>query len=503
MNKLKSSILQFSARTPSRLARTYTDLTKRPLELPETQARQTALTVLLRGTTLVTGLFCTLLLLSALAGNQVLGRFIISVTALLYLLSLRLLSRRNHQPLAAFLLVSFYIAIAGLAAWVWGINMPFATLTMSTTVTLAGILLGASYSLYAGGMLSLIILVLQFLTTFKIHIADHSWQTGAPSLLGEAIGYCLLFSALSLVSWLFGRQIEHSLRQARAAEAALLEEKKLLSVRLKERTEKLRTAQLKEMQQLYRFAELGQLSTALLHDLANHLTTLTLDIEDLEQKRRSRAVARAKQSIGYLDDLVEKVSQQIKDTGEVKSFNILHSLQTTAAHIRHKFIQADVRLSLQDHGSKKHLAFYGDPVRFSQVLSILLSNALEATCSDTVQASSRHVRVNLTTNSSGVVISVSDWGEGIAKTEQSRLFKPFHSSKPDGMGLGLFISKQIIETHFKGRIELESGVEPTTFTLRLPHRRPDDFPKQSAGSTKAAQPSTHSARKPTNNQHTS
>ena len=74
------------------------------------------------------------------------------------------------------------------------------------------------------------------------------------------------------------------------AEDELRIEKSLLAVRLEKRTQKLQAAQLKEMQQLYRFAELGQLSTALLHDLANHLTVLTIDIEDIHKKQHSQHI---------------------------------------------------------------------------------------------------------------------------------------------------------------------------------------------------------------------
>src|SRR4051812_21420069 len=102
------------------------------------------------------------------------------------------------------------------------------------------------------------------------------------SSFGDVLAYCVGFGMLALVSWLYNREMERSLRQAQGAEAALLQQKATLEVEVEKRTEELRQAQLEEMQQMYRFAELGQLGVTLLHGLANHLTALTLEIEGLD-----------------------------------------------------------------------------------------------------------------------------------------------------------------------------------------------------------------------------
>lgn len=443
--------------------------------LPENRARERVLRTLLIGTLSITSIFCALLLLSYFSGNTyVIARLLTNAGAVVYLGGLYWLFKRRQLRLAAVLLVVFYALIASSSAWWWSINMPFATLLMCVTITLAGILLGARYSLYTGGVFCAIVLVLQFLTTFEIHIANMSWQTGAPSLFGEAIGYCLLFVILALVSWVFGRQIERSLYQARTAEMALKKERNLLAGRLKERTEKLRAAQLAEMQQLYRFAELGQLSTALLHDLANHLSSLTLDIEDLElrQKRRNMAtIKNAKQSMMYLDDLVARVSRQLHDKGEVQSFNCAENVQSVVAHLRPKFSEADVRLSLVQRGLRRHQQYEGDQTRFGQVITILLTNALDATRPADIPKRQRRVRIALHTNANEIVVRISDWGVGLSPKQRAELFKPFYSTKETGMGIGLFITKQIIETHFKGTVQLENNSMPTTFTVTLPNRK--------------------------------
>ena len=438
--------------------------------LPENKARKSVLRILLIGTFLVVSLFFILLLASYFGGGntQVKYRLVFNSFALLYIVGAYVLFRYGRHSISSLLLLVLYGAFAAIAAWQWSINLPFATLLMCITITLAGILLGARFSLYAAASLSATLIILQVLTTSKIHTADVSWQNGMQSLPGDVFGYCLIFAILSLVSWIFGSQVERSLKEARSAKKALLKEKALLATRVRERTEKLRDAQLKEAQQLYRFAELGQLSTALLHDLANHLTTLNLDIEDIESSGRSDAIKHAKESMSYLDELVAKVSRQINDSTLVKSFNCLDSLQQLSVSLKTKLAENQVSLKITSRGPHKYFETRGDPIRFSQVIAILIGNAIDASSGN--NAKKRLVHVQLLANVKEINIKIKDWGKGITPKEKNRLFQPFYSTKSDGMGLGLFIARQIVTTHFKGSIRLEEYEKPTLFKVTIPNR---------------------------------
>ena len=106
-----------------------------------------------------------------------------------------------------------------------------------------------------------------------------------------------------------------------------------------------------------------------------------------------------------------------------------------------------------------------DPVRIKEVLSNLVVNALRA-CrrGDCVTVITR-------SRSSGqeVVIEVVDTGQGIPADEIDRVFNRFHKGAGSrGSGLGLTISRNLVEAH-GGTIELASGLgEGTTVTVRLP-----------------------------------
>ncbi|MEQ9460656.1 MAG: ATP-binding protein [Phycisphaeraceae bacterium] len=113
-----------------------------------------------------------------------------------------------------------------------------------------------------------------------------------------------------------------------------------------------------------------------------------------------------------------------------------------------------------------------------QAVLNLLSNALDA-----VEPESGVVALRATyaAEDASVRISVVDNGEGMTKATQARLFEPFHSTKGlKGTGLGLVVTKKIIDEH-GGRIVVESDRnEGTTFTLVLPV---GELPETSAGDT--------------------
>jgi signal transduction histidine kinase len=103
-----------------------------------------------------------------------------------------------------------------------------------------------------------------------------------------------------------------------------------------------------------------------------------------------------------------------------------------------------------------------DPGLMGQVLKNLLANALEA-----VPPQGGRIEVECRSEEGDILFSVRDNGPGIPAAVRERLFEPQVTTKSRGAGLGLAISRQIVEQH-GGRIEVETGSEGTRFLVRLP-----------------------------------
>jgi signal transduction histidine kinase len=88
----------------------------------------------------------------------------------------------------------------------------------------------------------------------------------------------------------------------------------------------------------------------------------------------------------------------------------------------------------------------GDRVGLEQVLVNLILNGMDAM--DRVAGSSRVLTIRSRTDESGgVVLEVQDSGVGLAPEQVGRIFDPFFSTKPGGLGMGLPISRSIVEAH--------------------------------------------------------
>ncbi|HET7148610.1 MAG TPA: HAMP domain-containing sensor histidine kinase [Candidatus Nitrosopolaris sp.] len=111
----------------------------------------------------------------------------------------------------------------------------------------------------------------------------------------------------------------------------------------------------------------------------------------------------------------------------------------------------------------KDIFIMADKDRITQVISNLLSNALKFT-------NKGKISVNVHEKNEQVIVSVKDTGYGIDREMISRLFTRFATKSFDGTGLGLYISKSIIEAH-GGRIWAEDNDDKkgTTFSFSLPN----------------------------------
>jgi two-component system sensor kinase FixL len=105
-------------------------------------------------------------------------------------------------------------------------------------------------------------------------------------------------------------------------------------------------------------------------------------------------------------------------------------------------------------------------VQIQQVILNLLTNAITAAANEGVPKGTVTVWTSVTTTPY-VELGVHDSGKGIAETDLDRIFEPFFTTKPDGLGVGLTISRTIVEAH-GGRLSVENGpAGGATFRIHL------------------------------------
>ena len=308
---------------------------------------------------------------------------------------------------------------------------------------------------------------------------DGYWLSSPPSIV-DGITATIIFSIISLVSWLSNREIESSLRRAETSEKALLQERDQLEVRVKQRTEELQKAQLEKMLHLYRFADFGRLAAGLIHDIVNPLTVVSLNLEQLHSKASEklrkadtkalqRAITRATDGTKSIEDYVEAARRQIQQQDIITQFDVGQEIKHVLKIFLYRCRKEKVTIQLM---CKSHTTLTGNPIKLSQCLSNLIANALDA--HQLTSKKSKYIKIIVSEVEHVCILHIKDNAHGIPHSLLKDIFKPFYTTKDarHGTGIGLAITKDIIEKTFNGSINVSSEEKRwTTFTLKIPNMK--------------------------------
>jgi signal transduction histidine kinase len=420
--------------------------------------------IILLGSVVADAFLTAILIISYSSFGHVylLGRIVAGGFILIYLGITCVLAIRRYVRFSAWMLIVLYVFIGILVLHTWGINAPIGTLALSFVIILASVMLGAKKIIPVTIGTITILVTMQYFSVIGISQPDRSIFDDGSSYVDVA-NYSIIFCVFALVAWLSGSKTETTLLRATKAESALEEERDMLAARLDEQTRIIKNAQEKELRQLYKFAELGQLTTIILHELANYLSILTLDIDDIEDRQQnSVAISHAKESIKSIDEIIDQVRNQIKNSDDVYEFDAYPLVRDSLDQLRKKLNNTNIKLFIED-GEQKSYNIYGDPMRLSQAVTILITNAEQAS-----KKKHSEIMVEIHSKNKRILISVKDHGKGIDDEARKLLFRPQKSARGLGLGIGLHVTKQIIETHFKGSMWLSPTMEYTQFNIEIP-----------------------------------
>jgi C4-dicarboxylate-specific signal transduction histidine kinase len=300
--------------------------------------------------------------------------------------------------------------------------------------------------------------------------------------------YLVDFALPALLTCLFvkrRRTTETSLRQARDELESRVEERtaelsranQQLKSEIAERARAEETVQKtqSELAHLTRVMTVGELGVSVAHEVNQPLMAVVLNGDaclqwlasnppNLEKAREtvSRMIAegsRAAEIVRRMRDLAKKTSphRTSVDLNEVVR-EVLALTQKDV--IRNQvFVRTDLARSLPP--------VLGDRVQLQQVVLNLVVNAIEA-MSTPSQASPRELRIaSCVENSSGVIVTIEDSGPGLPNPDLEKIFTAFFTTKPDGLGMGLSISRTIIEAH-GGRLWADNRAGGAIFHFKLP-----------------------------------
>lgn len=223
-------------------------------------------------------------------------------------------------------------------------------------------------------------------------------------------------------------------------------------------------AQRDKLAHIQRVSSLGQLSSALAHEISQPLGAILRNAEagemflgkaplDIEELRAIfEDIQRDEQRAAAVIDRMRSLMKRQEFKAEKISVNEL--LEQVTAFLKAEFQARDARLVLEVPRALP--AVRGDRIQLQQVILNLLLNSLEALAE--LPHSRRDVVIRVSSTAEQVEFAVIDRGPGIAPGQLSSVFEPFMSTKRTGTGIGLAICKAIVEQH-GGRISAEPNPE--------------------------------------------
>jgi nitrogen fixation/metabolism regulation signal transduction histidine kinase len=249
---------------------------------------------------------------------------------------------------------------------------------------------------------------------------------------------------------------------------ALVERYNLLVDRVEESAERLARAE--------REGAWRTMARQIAHEINNPLTPMKLSVQKLQLKRGTDGFDE------YFDKTTKMLIAEIDNLAHIaQSFSTFAKqpeVITTEVDVAEKLSNVitlqranDEQIPVRYVGPDSGVLVRADNEQIAQVFVNIIRNALQALANDQQPAANRQspdiiVILNAAYSDREVQISISDNGPGIPESIQARIFQPNFTTKSNGNGLGLAISKHIVEGS-GGRIEFETSPKGTTFYIYL------------------------------------
>ncbi|MEW6408777.1 MAG: ATP-binding protein, partial [Nitrospirota bacterium] len=218
-----------------------------------------------------------------------------------------------------------------------------------------------------------------------------------------------------------------------------------------------------------RLASMGMMSATFAHEIRNPLTSIKTFVQLMPEKHNDPEFQNTFSKIVSAD--IEKIDGLIKDLlhysagatlSRMDEVDITALMDEILEDLKVKLELERRKISVEKIYKNVKINITGDSKKLKQAFINIINNGCQAIQEDGV------LRVSINQDGKNVDIAILDTGKGMPPEDIEKIFDPFYTTSEKGMGLGLAISKRIIEDH-GGKIRVESKLSKgTTFTVTLP-----------------------------------
>lgn len=229
------------------------------------------------------------------------------------------------------------------------------------------------------------------------------------------------------------------------------------------------------LQNQSKFIALGEMVGNIAHQWRQPLGTVNMVIVNLltrmeQSKLENEYLGKKLKTIEelnlYMSNTIEDFLSFTKPNKSIETFYIKDAVESSLEIVKSKIKKHNITTTLN---LPKESTLTCNKQELMQVLIVLISNGIDSVI-ESKDSKRKEIEIKLHDKNDYVEINIKDYGKGITKEIIERIFEPYFTSKEkeQGVGLGLYIAKMIVEKSLKGTIDATNHKDGAIFTVTIP-----------------------------------
>lgn len=235
-----------------------------------------------------------------------------------------------------------------------------------------------------------------------------------------------------------------------------------------------RTEQYEIMCHQSRLAAMGEMIDSIAHQWRQPLNGLGIIVQGLRHISNNQQINKEllceieleiMEKVNYMSQTIDDFSNFFRISKQKESFDLLKNVNDAVRliDVQLKLNNINVEISVKENTDLDILGF---PNEFRQVIMNMVHNAMMAIINK--KENKGYILINISPLDTVTEVTILDNGGGIEEQYLEKIFDPYFTTREKGSGIGLYMSKVIIEHHMKGRLTVNNQNKGTKFTMLLP-----------------------------------
>ena len=246
-----------------------------------------------------------------------------------------------------------------------------------------------------------------------------------------------------------------------------------LEQKIQEELEKNRNQQTIMFQQS-KLAEMGMMLNMIAHQWRQPLNNISLIVNTIILKQRKEQLSpenlnkfknEFQQQINYLSHTIDDFKNFFKPKKDKEHFKLRDTILSTYSLIKPIFDKSQIQFNFN---IDSQISYFGYKNEFSQVILNIINNSKDALIEKNIE--NKLINISVNQDRKNLIIIIQDNAKGVKETDLEKIFELYFSTKNsiNGTGLGLYISKIIINEHFNGEIIAYNGIDGLEIIIKIP-----------------------------------